>query len=75
MQAFIKCRVDNPQPAMLSIHRPQLGGCRHGHLGTLPPCRTEWFLGTHETQVLGTRLGLFASIGQSTTRTQVMTRD
>ena len=29
---------------------------------------------THETQVLGTRLGLFASIGQATTRNQVMTR-
>ena len=29
---------------------------------------------THETQVLGTHLGLSASIGQSTTRTQVMTR-
>ena len=28
---------------------------------------------THETQVLGTLLGLFASIGQATTRNQVMT--
>ena len=29
---------------------------------------------THVTQVLGTRLGLSASIGQATTRSQVMAR-
>ena len=31
--------------------------------------------GTHVTQLLGTRLGLLASICQSNTRNQVMTRD
>ena len=36
-----------------------------------PPCTAA---GIHVTQVLGTHLGLLASICQSTTRIQVMTR-